>query len=390
MSSDDSAASTVTIDPEAPGTEPGSSSDVDSWGAWQPGKRERARSKRRELRRKAVERARERSEMADRKGGTSAGSVGGRGGGPGGRGGTASGRGGAAGTGKGRGNAASLKPSSSGRAGRENPASGSGGQSDGDRRSRTGDAGGVPSKRALQKLCYEQGRCVKCGSESHRKAQCPVAVTPSPSNKRVDDASFKKPAETAGTSSRDSSANRGTSSRASSASRASSTSKTFAGTAASSASRKRRRDPMASPTGHSPAEKQIKRPASYAAAAGGSTGGSAKKTYTYAKAVEGSLQLVAVTPEELKHIPKSKYLEIQQALSADYIEACKNKRTPPLVEETKHEHAFAWWKLRDEASKRQVQKIVRGLGYECLLMDELLARRRPIFCLLYTSPSPRD
>ena len=241
-----------------------------------------------------------------------------------------------------------------------------------DRGSRPGSERGAnpselnPSMTFLRRKWQAEGRCLKCGSESHYRKNC--------------DANSANSATASNPSSRDSSASRFTTPAAP-------TKRGDNTDSASAANRtighKQRR--TASVTGLTPPSKRTYGPpeagaASYAVVAAGSGGKKAK--YSYAEAAAGSPELVAVTREELRHIPRSKYLEIQKALSADHLKNCREGNRPIKIEATGHDHSAAWWKLQNEESALRARAIISMVaGIECMTRAELQEKRRPV-CIL--------
>ena len=216
-----------------------------------------------------------------------------------------------------------------------------------------------PSMASLRRKWMSEGRCLKCGSESHKKKDCDTGST----------------SASAPPSSRDSSASRATPPVASASKER----------ATPTVGQKRR---TTSSTGITPSPKRgpgvAAAAASYAAAAAGTVSVSASKRaakYSYAEAAAGSPELVAVN-DQLKHIPRSKYLEIQKVLSADYLKSCREGISPLKVEDTGHDHTSAWWKLRDHETMLRVRAIISKVdGIECMTRDELLEKRRPL-CIM--------
>lgn len=189
---------------------------------------------------------------------------------------------------------------------------------------------------ALTKLWRHEGRCLRCGAESHRRAECPIINTRKPpagehteAEGCVEDAKKDKK------------------------------------------SKKRRRS-TATPSGLTP---QAKRHV-------GDTAATRKEKtspkYSFAEASLTALTL-GILDTKGEHITKKTFIRLQTQLTEEYIKAIDDGVWAPEYEAWGYTSSYAKVSLRDQRSLEHVKMRIEELGLKTI--DFVTARNKPVFIL---------
>ncbi len=223
----------------------------------------------------------------------------------------------------------------------------------------TGAAPAPPA--SLKRLWRSTGRCLVCGSESHRVVNCelrPPQGAPKPTPEAGDNKPVKGKSGNGG-----------------------------------------RKRPRGSASGLTPPAKKTSKvsdPKQAAKEAGGKGNGTGKakpksketrRNFSYADAAKGKWEIALVNEEE-NHISKTVFNDIQSKFLEEVMLRIRENKWVPELDTWTYSTAYATVTTACEESRKFAIEFAVHLGFKALMLDELRAKRRPtkIFTGLVRGP----